>query len=154
MDSREENSKSRRKALKVIGAAGAGIGGLGTVTGSAAANDVSTDEFEAGGGGGGATNYIGIDHERSASDIPVGEACDWIANGCWVVTVASLADVIPGDELILTGGCAVVEGVCNIIDTFTAEHGDVNVDVFTITTASGDYQAGDAVVVPSSWDWE
>lgn len=153
MDSRDEDPKSRRRALKVIGAAGAGIGGLGTVAGSAAADDVSTDEFNAGGGGGGATNYIGIDHERSASNIPVGEACDWIGTGCWVVTVGALADMIPGDEIVVAASCAVVDGECNIIDIFAEEHGDVNVDVFTITAASGDYQVGDAVVVPSSWNW-
>jgi len=61
--------------------------------------------------------------------------------------------MIPGDEVVLAASCAVVDGACNIIDIFTAEHGDVNVYVFTITTASGDYQVGDTVVVPSSWDW-
>lgn len=138
----------------MIGAAGAGIGGLGTVTGSAAADDVSTDEFDAGGGGGGATNYIGIDHERSASDIPLGEVCDWLSNGCWVVTAGAAADMIPGDEVILTGACTLGELGCDVIDAFTSEHGDVNIDVFTMTESSGDYEIDDAVVVPAAWGWE
>jgi hypothetical protein len=78
--------------------------------------------------------------------------CEDITEACVIYTIATVGNVVPGDEQVVVTSCAIGGGSCVIYDGFKEWHGNQNADLMQAQESGGEIEEGDYIIVPSDWN--
>lgn len=86
--------------------------------------------------------------------LTLSEACEIAVSGCTFYTALAYADIVPGDEAVLTIGCAGTGFGCALYWAFADTHGVQEVQRVQAAESAGSISYGDYIMVPADWGWE
>lgn len=83
------------------------------------------------------------------------ELCQLIQAGCTLATAAAVYDMIPADEAVIVGICAVPTATCTLWQVFKDKHPEADAArVIRVDESIGKLSQNDKIVVPATWtDW-
>lgn len=150
----------RRRAIKAIGTAGAGLVGVSSLPTIGDANPTVCSVNGKGNGpspaacGGGGSSGFAMNVTLVERYVTEEEVCMLLAAGCFIGTVALAVNTIPYDAVVFARACGSGVAGCEVWSVFSDKHGDRPADVFRAEESAEQFDVDDYFMVPSAWNWD